>query len=123
MRDKIIRARMLRKHATPAERQAWTMLRDHRCLGYHFRRQHVLHGFICDFYCARLRLVIEVDGGYHDTRQAREYDAGRSDVLRQFDIQTYRIRNEEVSRERLQAIIRSAKERSPSPRSGEGDRG
>ena len=47
-------ARQLRRDATPAERHAWTLLRNRRLLGLKFRRQHVLRGFIVDFYCAEL---------------------------------------------------------------------
>jgi very-short-patch-repair endonuclease len=123
MRPKTIRARQLRRRATPAECFAWTLLRGHRCLGYHFRRQHVIRGFICDFYCPELRLVIELDGAVHHNQYAFEYDERRSGILEQLGLQVHRIRNEDVSRERLLTIIRDAKRRSPSPCSGEGDTG
>jgi len=112
MRAKTIRARELRRRATQSERRAWTILRDHNCLGYKFRRQHVIRGFICDFYCPELRLVIEVDAAIHDSQYAFEYDEGRSRVLEQLGLLVRRIRNENRSRERLLAIIREA-ERSP----------
>jgi very-short-patch-repair endonuclease len=51
---KLAAARQLRRDATPAERHAWTLLRNRRLLGLKFRRQHVLRGFIVDFYCAEL---------------------------------------------------------------------
>jgi very-short-patch-repair endonuclease len=123
MRAKTIRARRLRRGATPAERKAWALLRDHRCLGYKFRRQHVIRGFICDFYCPELRVVIELDGAVHDNQYAFEYDERRSGVLEQLGLQVHRIRNDEVSREQLEAIIRKVERRSPSPRSGRGTGG
>jgi very-short-patch-repair endonuclease len=99
------------------------MLRGHRCLGYQFRRQHVIRGYICDFYCHELRLVIELDGAVHNSQYAFEYDEARSRVLESLGLQVHRIRNEELCRERLLAVIRKAERSSPSPRSGEGDRG
>jgi len=59
-------ARALRHRPTPAERHAWTLLRNRGILGLKFRRQHVLHGFIVDFYCASERVVIELEGSPHD---------------------------------------------------------
>ncbi len=41
----------------------WNALRDRRFRGIKFRRQHVLHPFIVDFYAPSLKLVVEVDGG------------------------------------------------------------
>jgi len=38
------------------------LLRNRGVLGLKFRRQHVVHGFIVDFYCAAERLVLELDG-------------------------------------------------------------
>ena len=55
-------ARQLRRQSTPAERHAWTLLRNRGVLGLKFRRQHVLHGFIVDFCCLAKHIVIELDG-------------------------------------------------------------
>jgi len=63
-------ARHLRRKATPAERHAWSLLRRRGILGLKFRRQHPLCGFIVDFYCPRLRLVLELDGGSHEDQGA-----------------------------------------------------
>ena len=57
----------------------WNALRDRRFRGIKFRRQHVLHPFIVDFYAASLKLVVEVDGGYHAERVAE--DAARDAEL------------------------------------------
>ncbi len=57
----------------------WNALRDRRFRGIKFRRQHVLAPFIVDFYAASLRLVVEIDGGYHAERVAE--DAARDAVL------------------------------------------
>ena len=57
----------------------WNALRDRRFRGIKFRRQHVLHPFIVDFYAPSLKLVVEVDGGYHAGRVAE--DAARDETL------------------------------------------
>ena len=50
----------------------WNALRDRRFLGIKFRRQHVLHPYIVDFFASSLKLVVEVDGGYHVDRVAED---------------------------------------------------
>ncbi len=57
----------------------WNALRDRRFRGIKFRRQHVLAPFIVDFYASSLRLVVEIDGGYHAARVAE--DAARDAAL------------------------------------------
>ena len=67
------RARRLRRDMTPAERVLWHALRNRAFLGLKFRRQTPIGPYIADFFCAELRLVVEVDGGGHggprDTRR------------------------------------------------------
>jgi len=72
-------ARHLRKHMTPAERALWQRLRRNQLDGWHFRRQHPVGSFIVDFFCAKAKLVVEVDGGIH--QQQRAYDAERTRLL------------------------------------------
>src|ERR1700679_3510922 len=72
---KLALARRFRREPTPAEAAAWQLLRGRRILGLKFRRQHVIAGFIVDFYCASLRLVLELDGGIHDHPVQAENDA------------------------------------------------
>jgi very-short-patch-repair endonuclease len=59
-------ARELRQRATLAEKLLWKELRDHKLAGLKFRRQHPIGRYIVDFYCAKLRLVVELEGGVHD---------------------------------------------------------
>ena len=65
-------ARELRQKQTPAEEILWALLRRKNLVGLKFRRQQQLGPFIADFYCHRARLVVEVDGGVHETRERRE---------------------------------------------------
>ena len=77
---KLAQAKALRRQMTPAEKLLWSRLRRNQ-LGYHFRRQQVIAGFIADFYCDLARLVVEVDGGVHE--QQVNYDASRAEVFTQ----------------------------------------
>ena len=61
-----------------------------------FRRQHVVEGFVVDFYCDEHKIAIEVDGGIHNNRL--DYDNAREDVIRSEGITLVRIKNEDVLR-------------------------
>jgi len=101
-------ARALRHRPTPAERHAWTLLRNRGILGLKFRRQHVLHGFIVDFYCARERVVIELEGSVHDGAARQSYDRARGEFLAAAGYRIIRVRNKDVSREHFEALLRPA---------------
>lgn len=58
-------ARRLRRDQTDAERALWFRLRDRRLEGLKLRRQMPLDGFVVDFCCEAMRLVVEIDGGQH----------------------------------------------------------
>ncbi len=120
---KIALARGNRHDPTPAEAAAWALLRNRRCLGLKFRRQHVIRGFIVDFYCAEFHLVLEVDGGVHGDRAQAEFDEARSRALAHAGLRVVRIANEQVSEAALVALLEPYMPLSPSPRSGEGARG
>ncbi len=66
---KTARSRQLRRDMTKAEWRLWGVLRGAQ-LGASFRRQHPIGPYYADFYCAPLKLVIELDGGQHAERQA-----------------------------------------------------
>jgi len=87
-------ARKLRQTATPAEQKLWQILRNRNFLGLKFRRQHVLYGFIVDFYCHELRLAVEIDGSVHAFQ--KDYDQKRQDLIEQKNISFLRITNIEV---------------------------
>ncbi len=91
-----IRRRILRKNATPAERVLWECLRNHRCAGRRFRRQHSIGPFIVDFYCHSARLVVEVEGSVHDDPWRAEYDARRHRYLIHTGVQVLYFSNEDV---------------------------
>jgi very-short-patch-repair endonuclease len=90
------RARDLREEQTPAEQALWERLRDRRFLGLKFRRQFPVEGFIADFYCHEVRLIVEVDGSVHAEPCQIEHDHNRDIVLRQLGIKLLRVSNDEV---------------------------
>ncbi len=89
------RARELRQEMTPTEQRLWPRLRDRRFAGFKFRRQTPLAGVIADSYCARARLVIELDGESHVGKERRDksrqdkLEAAGFKVLRFWDTEIY----------------------------------
>ena len=71
--DKIKRAKELWRDMTPAENILWEHLRAKRFNNLKLRRQQIIAGFIVDFYCHSLGLIIEVDGEIHDRQQEYDY--------------------------------------------------
>lgn len=105
-KEKLHRAKELRREMTPAEKLLWNELRANK-LGVHFRRQQIIQGFIVDFYCHKKALVIEVDGDIHDLQQ--EEDAKREQVLTEMGLQIIRFHNDEVIKN-LSAVIKTIKQ-------------
>lgn len=87
-------ARQLRAAPTPSEKFLWRFLRRRQRLGLHFRRQHPIHRWIVDFYCAAARVAVEVDGTSHEGR--RDADLVRDRALDRFGIMVLRLPNEVV---------------------------
>ena len=75
------RARALRATMTAPEVLLWTRLRGHGPDRPVFRRQHPFGPYILDFYCARARLVVEVDGQSHGMGGAPAHDQRRDAFL------------------------------------------
>src|SRR5512147_2434941 len=89
------RARELRKDMTPAEKKLWQYLRHGQLDGAHFRKQHAVDTYIVDFFCAKSKLVIEVDGDSH--AEQMEYDAARTQWLsEQHQYRVLRFTNHDV---------------------------
>jgi very-short-patch-repair endonuclease len=105
--DTIAVARTLRQSMTQAERLLWNYLRRADLSRSHFRRQTPIGPFIVDFACRAAKLVIEVDGSAHDSRDAQERDAQRDQWLRDNGFRVLRFTNAEVlaDPERVQWII------------------
>ena len=87
-------AKVHRQEPTKAEDVLWSALRKQQLCGLPFRRQHPVGRFILDFYCPRKKLCVELDGSFHDGREA--CDEARTEALAKFNIRVIRFRNEEV---------------------------
>lgn len=112
-------AKSLRSDSTKAEKLLWEQLRAKRFMHLKFRRQHPIHAFSADFYCHELRLVIEVDGGYHYDTEQQKLDASRTGELERLGCTVIRFSNEEIENnienvlKNLEKIVKSLKISSP----------
>ena len=89
-------ARENRKNPTMAENKIWKRILSRQQTGYKFLRQKPIDNFILDFYCSKLLLGIEVDGGFHYERQQKIYDDIRTNRLDILGIKVIRYNNDEV---------------------------
>ena len=89
-------AKDLRKNMTPWERKLWyDFLRSYPV---RFQRQKAIGNYIADFYCAKARLIIELDGSGHYTTEQSEKDALRSRELESLNLHILRICNLDIDR-------------------------
>ena len=91
-------ARELRNRETPAEKELWKYLKKNN-LGVKFRRQHPLGSYIADFYCHKAKLVVELDGEYHDNKEQQVYDKNRDNEMIGLGIKVLRFSNHSVIKE------------------------
>ena len=103
------RSRILRRTMTRPEQTLWSLLRR-KNQGWHFRRQHPVGPYILDFYCAALRLCVEVDGPAH-VEQA-ERDARRTAGLNKKGITVLRFSADDVET-RSAAVIAAIAQAAP----------
>ena len=88
-------AKDLRRFSTAAESILWEVLRGNQ-LGEKFRRQHIINDIIVDFVCLSKNLVVEVDGGYHNTLEIQDLDKIKTEILNDLGYTVIRFTNEEV---------------------------
>ena len=98
-------ARQFRKNPTESEDAVWQMLRNRQIRNLKWRRQQVIDGFIADFFCAELNVVLEIDGSVHDNEEVKEYDAFRTSVFEERGIKVYRLKNEDCDIQHLTELI------------------
>jgi valyl-tRNA synthetase len=84
---------------TDAENILWGHLKGKQLENYKFRRQHIIDEFIVDFVCLSHKLVIEVDGGYHNHPEVAEADKLRTEILEELGYTVIRFTNEEIFKE------------------------
>ena len=101
-------ARHNRREMTKTETILWNVLRS-EFRGLKFRRQHPIGDYIADFLCLSEKLVIEVDGGYHNEPQQQQEDQWRTEFLQSKGYRVIRFKNEDVDTE-VKGVIRRIKE-------------
>jgi very-short-patch-repair endonuclease len=90
----IDRAREMRKNPTNAEKKLWNgYLRNFQ---FKVLRQRPIDNYIVDFYCAKLKLVIEIDGDHHFSEEEISYDQIRTQVLEGYGLDVIRFTNSDV---------------------------
>jgi very-short-patch-repair endonuclease len=97
------RAQQLRRELTPVEKKLWARLRLKQLDGLHIRKQHAVGRFIVDFFYAKGKLVIEIDGDSHIDQV--EYDAERTQWLNeQKHYRVIRFTNDDIHKN-LDAVL------------------
>ena len=95
-KDIVPTAKMLRKNMTKEERHLWyDCLREYPV---RFIRQKVIGKYIVDFYCAKAKIVIELDGSQHYEDKEIEKDALRTEFLEQYGLKVIRISNLDINK-------------------------
>ena len=86
----------LRKSMTDAERRLWTRIRSKQLRNLQFYRQKIIGEYIVDFYCPKVNLIIELDGGQHYTEEGRQKDKFRDEFLAGLGLQVIRFSDRDV---------------------------
>lgn len=81
---------------TEPELLLWTKLKNRQIGGYRFRRQFSIGRYVADFYCPELKLVIEIDGPQHNTKENTEYDKERDLFIKSLGMNVVRILNAHI---------------------------
>ena len=83
---------------TKSEKILWDKLKNNQLDGLKFRRQHPISLYIADFYCHKFKLIIELDGKYHEEKEQKIKDQERDEVLKLNGLNILRFKNEEVEK-------------------------
>lgn len=87
-------AKQLRKNATVEEKKLWYGFLSKYEI--RFQRQKAIDNFIADFYCSKANIVIELDGSQHYTKEGKEKDEIRTEILGEYGITVIRKKNRQV---------------------------
>ncbi|MGN0547776.1 MAG: endonuclease domain-containing protein [Acutalibacteraceae bacterium] len=85
----------LRNDATPEENKLWFEFL--RTYPVRFNRQRIVGNYILDFYCAKAKLVVEIDGSQHYENKGISYDSKRTDYLEELGLYVLRFSNLEIN--------------------------
>ncbi len=98
------KARELRNNSTPGEILLWKKLKGKQCYGFDFHRQKPILEYIVDFYCYKLKLIIEIDGYSHNFKAVE--DERRDKELQKLGFTVLRFSEAEV-RNNLEQVLNS----------------
>ena len=91
----IVLAKQLRNNATKEENHLWyDFLSKYKV---RFQRQKAIDNFIADFYCHKARLVIEIDGSQHFSKEGKVRDEFRTEILQEYNLKVIRFTNIQVN--------------------------
>ena len=110
-KESVENARRLRRNLTPPEARLWSRLRARLPDAPVFRRQHPIGPYVLDFYCAKARLAVEVDGIGHDMGDRPQRDLRRDGWLRAQGVSIMRIPARQVTLavdDVIDSIVRTA---------------
>ena len=94
-KDLVERAKFLRNNMTKEENHLWYDFLQKS--PFRFSRQKILGKYIADFYCAKAKIVIELDGSQHFEKETREYDNKRTEFLEKYGLKIIRIPDGEIN--------------------------
>lgn len=86
----------LRNNSTDAEKRLWLFLKNKQLNGRKFTRQHSIGNYIVDFYCAKERIIVELDGEHHFEEEQKIYDEKRTKYFETLGFKVIRFRNVDV---------------------------
>ena len=89
-------AKNLRKNMTPWERKLWYCFL--KTYSYKFQRQKTIGNYIADFYCAKAKLIVELDGSGHFTSEASKHDMERTKNLDALGFKVIRFDNTDIDK-------------------------
>ena len=93
----------LRRSQTDAEKAFWRRVRNRQFLGMRFFRQYSIGPYILDFYCSKLKLVVEIDGESHDGKFS--YDMYRQSFLESLGLTVLRFNDADVTRDTISVLM------------------
>ena len=98
LKENLYKAKELRRNMTPQERKLWKILRNHQFYGLEIRRQYPIDKYVVDFICRSKKIIIEIDGGQHNTEESIEYDKKRSADLGNLGYKVIRFWNNDIDK-------------------------
>ena len=86
----------LRENMTKAENLLWSKIRRKQLKEKQFYRQKILGNYIVDFYCPKAKLIIELDGGQHYSKEGIKKDRNRNEYMKGLGLKVLRYSDREV---------------------------